>query len=122
MINARAVSCMKDDAILITTARGRVVDLDAVTEALEANKIAAAGLDVFPKEPPEHDHRLFMALKAGEDWTVGRVVVTSHVAWFSPDGARDCREKAAETVISSLADGVLKNCVNKHFLKNERSA
>ena len=70
MINARAVSCMKDDAILITTARGRVVDLDAVTEAL-ANKIAAAGLDVFPKEPPEPDHRLFMALKAGEDWTVG---------------------------------------------------
>ena len=119
MINGQAFSCMKDDAILITTARGRVVDLDAVTEALKANKIAAAGLDVLPKEPPEPDHPLFMALKASEDWTVGRVVVTSHVAWFSPDGARDCREKAAQTVISYLADGILKNCVNDHFLKKD---
>lgn len=117
MIDGRAISRMKPDAILITTARGRVVDLDAVTDALRAGRIAAAGLDVLPKEPPEPDHLLFAALKAGADWTVGRVVVTSHVAWFSPDGARDCREKAARTVIGYLADGILKNCVNEHVLK-----
>ena len=116
MINGQAISCMKDSAILLTTARGRVVDLDAVTEALKNNKIAGAGLDVFPKEPADPNHPLFKALKGGEDWTVGRVIVTSHVAWFSPDGARDCREKAAQTVISYLADGVLKNCVNSDFL------
>ena len=116
MINGQAISCMKKDAILITTARGRVVDLDAVTDALKANRIAAAGLDVFPKEPPDPEHMLFTALRNGEEWTVGRVVVTSHVAWFSPDGARDCREKAARTVINYLADGVLKNCVNVDFL------
>ena len=116
MINGQAISCMKKDAILITTARGRVVDLDAVTDALKTNRIAAAGLDVFPKEPPDPEHMLFTALRNGEEWTVGRVVVTSHVAWFSPDGARDCREKAARTVINYLADGVLKNCVNVDFL------
>lgn len=116
MINGQAISCMKKDAILITTARGRVVDLDAVTDALKTNRIAAAGLDVFPKEPPDPEHMLFTALRNGEEWTVGRVVVTSHVAWFSPDGARDCREKAARTVINYLADGVLKNCVNGDFL------
>ena len=116
MINGQAISCMKKDAILITTARGRVVDLDAVTDALKTNRIAAAGLDVFPKEPPDPEHMLFTALRNEEEWTVGRVVVTSHVAWFSPDGARDCREKAARTVINYLADGVLKNCVNAHFL------
>ena len=93
-----------------------VFDLDAVTDALKTNRIAAAGLDVFPKEPPDPEHMLFTALRNGEEWTVGRVVVTSHVAWFSPDGARDCREKAARTVINYLADGVLKNCVNAHFL------
>lgn len=119
MINGQAISCMKDSAILITTARGRVVDLDAVTEALRNDRIAGAGLDVLPKEPPDPDHPLFQALKAREDWTVGRVIVTSHVAWYSPDGARDCREKAARTVISYLADGVLRNCVNGEYLKSD---
>ena len=116
MIDRRAISAMKDSAILISTSRGKVCDLDAVTEALQDNRIAAAGLDVLPEEPPDPAHPLFQALKAGEAWTVGRVVVTSHVAWFSPDGAHDAREKAAQTVISYLADGVLRNCVNQQFL------
>ncbi len=119
MINSQAISCMKQNSILITTARGRVVDLDAVTHALKSNRIAAAGLDVLPKEPPDPEHPLFSALKEGEEWTVGRVVVTSHVAWFSPDGARDCRKKAAQTVINYLNDGILKNCVNSHLLNTD---
>lgn len=116
MINGQALSCMKDSAILIVTARGKIYDLDAVTDALKNNRIAAAGLDVFPDEPPNPNHPLFAALKAGEDWTVGRVIVTSHVAWYSPDGAHDAREKGAKAVISYLADGVLRNCVNQEFL------
>jgi lactate dehydrogenase-like 2-hydroxyacid dehydrogenase len=116
MINGQVLSSMKETGILITTARGKVCDLDAVTEALKNNRIAAAGLDVLPNEPPDPNHPLFTALKAGEDWTVGRVIVTSHVAWFSPDGAHDAREKGAKTVINYLADGVLRNCVNQQFL------
>ena len=116
MINDQAISLMKADAILITTARGRVVDLDAVSDALKSNRIGGAGLDVLPKEPPDPEHPLFLALKNGEGWTSGRVVVTSHVAWFSPDGERDCRSKAAQTVINYLVDGVLKNCVNSDYL------
>ena len=83
---------------------------------MKNNRIAAAGLDVLPDEPPNPDHPLFIALKAGEKWTEGRAIVTSHVAWYSPDGAHDAREKAAKTVISYLADGVLRNCVNQQFL------
>jgi lactate dehydrogenase-like 2-hydroxyacid dehydrogenase len=64
MINGQAISCMKESAILITTARGKVCDLDAVTDALKNNRIAAAGLDVLPDEPPNPDHPLFTALKA----------------------------------------------------------
>ncbi|MEK9722717.1 MAG: NAD(P)-dependent oxidoreductase, partial [Rhodospirillaceae bacterium] len=119
MINGQAISCMKKDAILITTARGKVCDLDAVTDALKNHRIGGAALDVLPDEPPSADHPLFTALKAGEDWTVGRVIVTSHVAWYSPDGAHDAREKAAKTVIAYLADGVLRNCVNEQFLVNK---
>jgi phosphoglycerate dehydrogenase-like enzyme len=120
MINGQTLSCMKPDAILINTSRGEVVDLDAVTEALKSNRIAAAGLDVLPQEPPDPDHPLFRALRNREDWTVGRVIVTPHAAWYSPHGARDCREKAARTVINYLTGGPLRNCVNTAFLKNPR--
>ncbi len=120
MINGQALSCMKPHAILINTSRGEVVDVLAVTEALKADRIAAAGLDVLPIEPPEPDHPLFAALKAREPWTDGRVVVTPHAAWYSPDGARDCREKAALTVINYLTGGPLRNCVNEAYLENRR--
>ena len=117
MINGQALSCMKKDAILINTSRGEVVDVDAVTEALKADRLAAAGLDVLPQEPPDPTHPLFSALKNREEWTVGRVIVTPHAAWYSPDGARDCREKAARTVINYLTEGTIRNCVNEQFLK-----
>ena len=111
---------MKPHAILINTSRGEVVDVDAVTEALIANRIAAAGLDVLPQEPPDPDHPLFRALKNRDAWTDGRVVVTPHAAWYSPDGARDCREKAALTVINYLTGGPLRNCVNEQYLATRR--
>ncbi len=118
MINGQALSCMKPEGILINTSRGEVIDLDAVTEALQSHRIAAAALDVLPKEPPDPDHPLFQALKNRADWTDGRVVVTPHAAWYSPDGARDCREKAARTVINYLTGGPLRNCVNELFLQD----
>ena len=58
-----------------------------------------------------------ITLKNNEKWTIGRVIVTPHAAWYSPDGAHDAREKAAKTIIQFLADGVLKNCINQQFLK-----
>ncbi len=119
MINGQTLARMKPEALLINTSRGPVVDLDAVTEALRANKIGAAGLDVVPAEPPDPAHPLFKALKAGEDWTQGRVVVTPHAAWYSPDGSRDLRQKAVRTVINYLTGGPLRNCVNEAFLKRE---
>ncbi len=116
MINGQALSCMKKDAVLINTSRGEVVDVDAVVEALKENRIGAAGLDVLPQEPPDPDHPLFFGLMNREEWTVGRVIVTPHAAWYSPAGARDCREKAARTVIDYLTEGTLRNCVNEQFL------
>ena len=119
LINEQAISSMKKDAILITTARGKVVDLDAITVALKSNRIAAAALDVLPDEPPDPEHALFTALKNGEDWTIGRVIVTPHAAWYSPDGAYDAREKAAQTIINFLTEGILRNCVNQQFLRTD---
>ena len=58
MIDAEAIGKMKDTAILINTARGGLIDEEALYDALVSGKIAGAGLDVFEQEPPSPDSPL----------------------------------------------------------------
>lgn len=58
LIDAHALARMKPAALLINTARGAVVDADALCDAIEANTLAGAALDVLPEEPPPADARL----------------------------------------------------------------
>ena len=71
LIGREALALMKPDAILVNTARGGIVDEDALAEALADGRLAAAGLDVFAQEPPDPAHRLF-ALR--------NVVVSPHIS------------------------------------------
>jgi phosphoglycerate dehydrogenase-like enzyme len=60
LINSERIAMMKPGAILVNTARGAVVEsLDVIADALESGQLSAAGLDVFPTEPPDSSHRLF---------------------------------------------------------------
>jgi phosphoglycerate dehydrogenase-like enzyme len=59
LIDARALSLMKPNALVVNTARGGLIDEAALAEALRAGTIAGAGLDVFASEPPPKDHPLF---------------------------------------------------------------
>ena len=52
LIDRRRLALMRFDAVLVNTARGALVDEDALTEALEAGRLRAAALDVFEREPP----------------------------------------------------------------------
>jgi phosphoglycerate dehydrogenase-like enzyme len=72
-IGAREFALMKPTAYLVNTARGRLVDEDALLEALRSRQIAGAGLDVFRYEPLPADHPLFEL--AGDN-----VILTPHVA------------------------------------------
>ena len=76
IINARALGLMKSSAIVVNTSRGPVIDEPALIEALQNNRIAGAGLDVFTTEPLETDSPLL---------SLDNVVLTSHIAGVTLD-------------------------------------
>jgi phosphoglycerate dehydrogenase-like enzyme len=59
LIDARALSLMKREAIIVNTCRGPVIDENALYDALKGNRIAGAGLDVMVEEPPKENHPIF---------------------------------------------------------------
>jgi len=120
MIDDEAFAAMRPHGILINTARGGVVDLDALHRALQDKSIAAAALDVLPEEPPDGAHPLLTAFAEGADWLRGRLLITPHAAWYSPASQSDARRLSVETLVAYLRDGRLQNCVNDHHLVNRR--
>ncbi len=77
LINAERIALMKDGAYLINTARGPVIDSEAVAAALNSGKLAGAGIDVFEMEPPvPADHPLLHSKNT---------IVTPHVAFATAE-------------------------------------
>jgi len=103
MLDADAFERMDEDAVVINVARGPIVDADDLHDALEADEIRGAGLDVFPEEPPAADH----PLRDHPD-----VITTPHVAWYSEEANADRRHRAASIVREVLTGGDPENVVN----------
>jgi len=102
MIGAKELAKMKKSAILINTARGKVVDEAALIEALKEKKIRGAGLDVFEKEPlPAND-----PLKALEN-----VVLTPHIAFLTEESLEECTYVCVQNV-ERFIEGKPQNVVN----------
>jgi phosphoglycerate dehydrogenase-like enzyme len=116
MFNATTLARMRKNAILINTARGAIVDIDALNVALKDGRIAGAGLDVLPQEPPDPAHSLMRAYSANESWLAGRLLLSPHAAFYSAAGMADLRRKPLETVLAYLTEGKLRNCVNTALL------
>ncbi|MBN1837189.1 MAG: C-terminal binding protein [Spirochaetales bacterium] len=76
MLDEGALALMKPHAVLVNTARGPIVDEQALCKALETGGIAGAGIDVLDKEPPASDSPLLGLENA---------LVTPHVAWYSEE-------------------------------------
>lgn len=90
LINAAAIAKMKQGAVLLNTARGPVVDSAALAEALNAGKLAGAGIDVFEGEPPIAENHPLCSAK--------NTVLTPHVAFAS----REALETRADIVFANI--------------------
>jgi len=89
LIGARELALMKATAVLVNTARGAVVDQDALTQALTRGQIGGAALDVFAEEPLAPDDPLL---------TLGNVVVAPHVG----SATVETRERMADLAVANL--------------------
>lgn len=112
LIGSREIAMLRSGAVLVNTARGPIVDIDGVYEHLKSGHLAAAGLDVVPVEPPvEPLPRLIAAYRACEPWLLGRLVITPHAAYYSPQAEHDTRVKAAETMRAALLSNKPQNVI-----------
>lgn len=107
MVGEASLSRMRNDAIVINTARGGLIDTRALARALVDKRIAGAGLDVFETEPLEADHPLRQA---------PNVLLTSHTAWYSAGSVPELQRKSAEAVVRAIRGEALVNVVNTSFL------
>ena len=120
LIGAELLQHAKPGLILINTARGPLIDLDALHEAMRSDRVQAAGLDVLPEEPANPEHPLIAAWAAGEEWIDHRLVITPHSAFFTPESVYDMRFKGGEIAMTYLTEGRLQNCVNEPWLTQRR--
>lgn len=109
LIGASELEKMKPTARLINTARGGVIDHDALAAALAANQIAGAALDVQTPEPPD--------LNAAP-YNDPRVIVTPHAAFVSQESLLDLRTRSARQIVDRLAGRVPQHIVNSIELKS----
>jgi len=113
LIGAAQLARLPAGAVLINTARGPVVDIDALGDALRSGKLAGAGLDVVPVEPPADDPPpLLAAYRAREAWLEGRLIVTPHIAFHTPEAWADIRRKGAETMAAALFTNTPQNVID----------
>jgi len=106
LINARTLSYAKPGLLLVNTARGPLIDLDALYEAMKSGQVGGAGLDVLPQEPPTPLPALLAGGLVGGGRLAERPSARSppYAAFFSPPGNLDIRRKASEVVCSYLRD------------------
>jgi glycerate dehydrogenase len=93
LMGPREFALMKPDALLINTARGGLVDGDALATALKEGRLAGAGIDVLPNEPPLEGDPLL-------DPDIPNLILTPHVAW----AAREARQRCLDEMAANIKD------------------
>jgi D-3-phosphoglycerate dehydrogenase / 2-oxoglutarate reductase len=105
LINAQAISQMKDGVIIVNTARGKLIDEQALAAALQSGKVRAAGLDVFQNEPPVGSPLIGLP----------NVIHTPHLGASTHEAQRDVATQIVDQVLDALRGTDFRNAVNMPF-------
>jgi D-3-phosphoglycerate dehydrogenase len=96
LVDGRLLGLMKKGSYLVNTARGAVVEVDDVVAAVDSGRLDGAALDVLPEEPPPPGHPVL-----GHP----RILLSPHAAFYSVEGERELRRKAAQNLVDWAATG-----------------
>ncbi len=107
LISRRELAWMKPGVILVNTSRGPILDETALAESLTAGHVAAAGLDVFEREPLPLDSPLRRH---------PRVIFSDHAAWYSEDSAAELKRTVAEEAVRVGTGGLPVGIANPEVL------
>ena len=111
IINERTLTLLPRGSLLINTARGELMDLAAVEQALRDGRLGGLGIDVYPDEPPGPGTPLLSSLRSGDRELAGKVVATPHSAWSSPAAMRAMRLGAIEIARDFLETGAARHAI-----------
>lgn len=109
MVNARTLSLMKEDAYLINTSRGDLIDEAELVACLKAKQIAGAALDVFRDEPLPLSHPFHQ---------LDNLLLSPHVAGSTKESNERIAVAAVQAVLDTLAGKIPQNICNGEFLKD----
>ena len=121
LINSEILHVAKTGLILVNTARGGVVSLDAVYESIKSGKVSCFAADVMPFEPPTRElHPLIAAYEDRAEWLEGKMILTPHAAFHSETASLELRHKSAMHMLRAAKNQTLINCINYKYLENSR--
>jgi C-terminal binding protein len=112
LIDAAALAEMPRGSYLVNTARGNVVDTEALPAALALGQLAGAAIDVLAHEPPPADAPLLAAWRDPAHPAHHRLIVNPHAAFYCEEGLWEMRRKAAEACRRALLGLPIRNVVN----------
>lgn len=107
MMGAAEFDAMKNGVIFINASRGTVVDIDALSEALSANKVAGAAIDVFPVEPKGNDEEFISPLRAFDN-----VILTPHIGGSTEEAQENIGLEVATKLAKYSDNGSTLSAVN----------
>ena len=109
LFNKERFDRCKRGVCVINTARGSLIDQDALLDAIESEQVAGAGLDVFPTEPPAHEKLIKLP----------QVVATPHIAASTKEAQELVGIETAACVHDFLTSGIVRNAVNFPSVSSE---
>lgn len=112
LVGADQIAKMPKGSYLINTARGAVVDVSALPEALASGHLAGVGIDVLEQEPPDKSNPLLQAWRDPDHRAHHRLIINPHSSFYCEEGLLEMRVKGSRACRSALQGFPTPNVVN----------